>query len=137
MSRIKWTDEKLFFRLLNNKSDKTYWENIRELRTRPKTNIFNTCVKLAKSSDAKKRIIGIDILAQLGSLPRPFFKEANKIFFEILKKEKNQKVLSTLLYAIGHNNKNLKSEEINTLILFKDNPEESVRAGLVFALLSP
>lgn len=33
MGRKNWTDEKLFFRLVNNKSDKTYWDNIRELRS--------------------------------------------------------------------------------------------------------
>jgi hypothetical protein len=136
MSRKKWTDDKLFFRLLNNKSHKTYWDNIRELRTRANANVFNTCVTLTKSSEAKERIIGIDILAQLGSSPRPFYKEANKNFFEVLRKEKNSKALLSVLYAIGHNNEKLKSEEIRTLVSFKDNPDEGVREGLVSALLT-
>jgi hypothetical protein len=136
MSRKKWTDDKLFFRLLNNKSDKTYWDNIRELRTRANANIFNTCISLTKSSETKDRIIGIDILAQLGSAPRPFYKEANKIFFEVLKKEKDPKALLSVLYAIGHNNGKLKPEEIKTLVLLKDNPDEGVREGLVSALLT-
>ena len=135
MSRKNWTDDKLFFRLLNNKSDKTYWDNIRELRTRANANIFNTCVTLTKSSETKERIIGIDILAQLGSSPRPFYKEANKIFFEVLKKRKTQKRLS-LLYAIGHNNEKLKSGEIALLVSLKDNPDEGIREGLVSALLT-
>jgi hypothetical protein len=136
MSRKKWTDDKLFFRLLNNKSEKTYWDNIRELRTRANDNIFNTCVTLKKSKETKERIIAIDILAQLGSSPRPFYKQANKIFFEVLGKEKNPKALLSVLYAIGHNNEKLKPDEIALLVTFKDNPDEGVREGLVSALLT-
>ena len=136
MSRKNWTDEKLFFRLTNNKSDKTYWDNIRELRSRANANIFNACVKLIKSSKPKDRIIGIDILAQLGLTPRPFFKESRKLFFDILKKEKDPKALLSVLYAIGHNNEKLKSDEIALLVSFKDNADEGVREGLVSALLS-
>jgi hypothetical protein len=136
MSRKNWTDEKLFFRLVNNKSDKTYWENIRELRSRANPNIFNTCVKLIKSSRPQERIIGIDILAQLGLTPRPFFKESRKLFFGILKKEKDPKALLSVLYAIGHNNEKLKSDEIALLASSKDNADEGVREGLVSALLS-
>ncbi len=136
MSRKNWTEEKLFFRLVNNKSDKTYWDNIRELRSRATANIFNACVKLIKSSRTKERIIGIDILAQLGVTPRPFFKESRKLFFDILKKEKDPKALLSLLYAIGHNNEKLKAYEIALLVSFKDNADEGVRKGLVFALFT-
>ena len=136
MSRKSWTDEKLFFRLVNNKSDKTYWDNIQELRSRANSNVFNTCVKLVKSSNPKERIIGIDILAQLGLTPRPFFKESKKLFFDILGKEKNLKALLSVLYAIGHNNEKLKTDEIAILVSFKDNADEGVREGLVSALLS-
>jgi len=136
MSRKNWTDETLFFRLVNNKSDKTYWDNIRVLRTRANDNVFNSCVKLIKSSKPKERIIGIDILAQLGLTPRPFLKESKKIFFDSLRKEKNAKALLSILYAIGHNNEKLKSDEIALLASFKNNPDEGVREGLVSALLS-
>lgn len=136
MSRKNWTDEKLFFRLVNNKSDKTYWDNIRELRSRPNTNVFKTCIKLTKSSNPKERIIGLDTLAQLGLPPRPFYKESKKIFFDILRKEKNPKVLCSSLYAIGHNNGKLEPDEIEALVSFKQNADEGVREGLVHALLS-
>lgn len=136
MSRKIWTDEKLFFRLLNNKSDKTYWDNIRELRSRPNTNVFNICDKLIKSPKPIERIIAIDILAQLGLTPRPFYKESKKLFFEVLRKEKNSKALLSILYAIGHNNEKLKSDDIKLLVSFKDNTDEGVRQGLVSALLA-
>ena len=136
MARKNWTDEKLFFRLATNKSDKNYWDNIRELRSRANINVFNTCVKLTKSSKPKEQIIGIQILAQLGLTPRPFLKESKKLFFDILRKEKNPKALLSVLYAIGHNNEKLKPDEIGLLVSFKDNTDEGVREGLVSALLS-
>ena len=86
MGRKNWTDEKLFLRLQNNKSGKTYWENIRELRSRANENIFKTCSKLSKSINAKDRTIAVDVLAQLGLPPRPFYKESKKIFFESFKR---------------------------------------------------
>lgn len=136
MSRKNWTNEKIFFRLINNKSDKTYWENIRELRSRPTIDVFNHSVKLINSSKPRERNIGIDILAQLGFPPRPFFKESGKQFFEILNKEKDPKVLRSVLYAIGHNNNKLKFDEIAILASHKNSADNGIREGLVSALLS-
>jgi len=136
MSRIDWTDEKLFFRLINNKSDKTYWDNIRELRSRANENIFKNCIKLTNSSKQKERIIAIDILAQLGLPPRPFYKESKKVFFDFLKKEKNLKVLFSTLYAIGHNNDKLTSQEVALICSFQKSKDEGIRESLVSALLS-
>ncbi len=136
MSRKNWTDEKLFFRLINNKSDKTYWDNVRELRSRANENIFKSCIKLTKSSIPKERIIAIDILAQLGLTPRPFDKESKKVFFDFLKKEKNLKVLFSTLYAIGHNNDKLTSQDVELICSFQKSKNEGIRESLVSALLS-
>jgi hypothetical protein len=57
MSRQNWTEEKLFFRLTNNKSDRTYWENIRELRKRVNENVYSKCLKLIKSKEPKNRFM--------------------------------------------------------------------------------
>ncbi len=135
MSRKEWADKKLFFRLLNNKSDKTYWENICELRSRPNRNIFDKSLDLITSESFKERIIGIDILAQLGVPPRPFIKETINLYFDTLEIEKVPKVLTSLLYAIGHNNDNLNQIQISQLVKFKNNKSTSVRKGLVSSLL--
>jgi hypothetical protein len=47
MSRKKWTSEKIFTRMLNNKTQKTFWENVRELRKRPNNEVYNKAYKLA------------------------------------------------------------------------------------------
>jgi hypothetical protein len=135
MSRKEWTDDKLFLRLLNNKSDKTYWDNISELRSRPKKSVFQKCHDLINSEIPKERMIGIDVLAQLGITPRPFYNETIKLYFDILPNEMDYKVLKALFYAIGHNNDNLNQKQINKLIAFKTSEDNAVRQGLVSSLL--
>ena len=70
MSRERWTSEKIFNRLLNNKTQKTYWENISELRKRPSQDVFEKAYDFAKSKNDRQKIIGLDILQQLGFKPR-------------------------------------------------------------------
>ncbi|MEG1199660.1 MAG: hypothetical protein RSD53_09735, partial [Algoriella sp.] len=66
MSKLNWSDEKLISRLINYKTDKSRWETIRILRSRPSKELFEKCIELINSNEQKKKIIGIDILAQLG-----------------------------------------------------------------------
>ncbi len=135
MSRINWTSEKVFFRLLNNKSEKTYWENIRVLRERPTQEVFDTSIELTKNGNPKIRKIGIDILAQLGTSPRPFYKESNILFFDLLENEKNPKVLMTILYAIGYNQEKLTKQQICRLCELQYTENQLIKQGLVFALI--
>lgn len=135
MYRTQWTDEKLFSRLVNNKSKKTYWDNIIILRQRPNENIFNFAKSLLISKDANSRIVGIDVLAQLGNSPRPFYKETIKLFFDLLKIEIDPKVLKSLLFAIGHNNDNLSKNQIKKLSDLKSTENILIKEGLVFSLL--
>lgn len=84
MSRKKWTSEKIFTRLLNNKTQKTLWRNVQELRKRPNIEVYNKAYKLTKSEIEKEKIIGIYVLAQFGFDPR--FQQAKtvKLYFELL-----------------------------------------------------
>jgi hypothetical protein len=135
MSRKKWSEEKLFFRLLNNKSSRTYWENIRELRSRGTELTFKECIKLSTSKNPKYREISIDILAQLGLPPRPFYKESKKLFFDLLLKEKNIDVLISIFYAISHNNDNLNLNNTKIIANFKNKNDANIKKAIVFALL--
>jgi hypothetical protein len=55
MSRKNWTSEKIFTRLLTNKAQKTYWDNISELRRRPNEDVFTKACQLAKTNiDSQK-----------------------------------------------------------------------------------
>jgi HEAT repeat protein len=134
MSRNNWTDDKLLTRLLNNKSDKTRWDNISAIRKRPSEGLFSKCVKLTKSKDPKARSIGIDILAQMGWPPRPFLKQTLKLYFDLLNIENDPEVLMSLLFAIGHNNDNLNKRQIEKLCTFSGSDNNSIKEGLVFSL---
>ena len=83
MSKLNWSDEKLISRLINYKTDKSRWETIRILRSRPSQDLFEKCVELINSNDQNKKIVGIKILTQLGIPPRPFLKETIKIFINL------------------------------------------------------
>tara|TARA_B110000240_G_scaffold150428_1_gene166633 strand:- start:307 stop:753 length:447 start_codon:yes stop_codon:yes gene_type:complete len=80
MSRKNWTSEKIFTRLLNNKTQKTFWENVSELRKRSNKVVYNQAFKLANSEIDKEKIIGIYVLAQLGFDPR-FHQKINEKSF--------------------------------------------------------
>lgn len=134
MSRKNWTDDKLLNRLINNRSDRTRWDNIGELRRRPSEELFLKCVELTKSKDSKIRSIGIDILAQMGVTPRPFLKQTLQLYFDLLNIESNPEVLMSLLYAIGHNNDKLNNTQIEKLCTFSNSENNWVKEGLVSAL---
>jgi len=134
MSRKKWTSEKIFTRLLNNKTQKTFWENIRELRKRPNIGVYNKAYKLAKSEIEKEKIIGIYVLAQLGFDPRFQQVKTVKLYFELLENEKSPKVISAILSSISHNNENLNEKQISKLIEFKTHKFVNVRFELALAL---
>jgi hypothetical protein len=135
ISRKTWTDDKLISRIINNKSGKTRWDNIILLRSRPSKELFLKCVELTKSKEQKNRIIGIDILAQLGLPPRQFLKQTLKLYFDLLNTETTPEVLISLLYAIGHNNGKLNKEQIEKICSFSNNENKLVKEGLVYSLL--
>lgn len=134
MSRKNWPDEKLFYRLLNNKTNKTYWANMHELRKRPSEDVYQQAFALAQSVIGKEIMIGVDVLAQLGVAKRYNQAKTVKLYFDLLKVPQSPKVLYTILSAIGHNNASLTKRHISKLAEFKDHNYSDVRFGLVFAL---
>ncbi len=134
MSKVNWSDEKLISRLINYKTDKFRWGTIRILRSRPSQNLFEKCVELINSNDQKKKIIGIDILAQLGKDKRPFRKKTLKIYFELLNSETNVNVLFSILSGISFNEKELNKKQINQICSFQNSNSDLIKQGIVNAL---
>lgn len=134
MSRKNWTTDKLFTRLLENKTKGTYWDTIRELRNRVNQEVFDKACKLANSSSDKEKIIGIDVLAQLGFNPRFNKTQTVQLYFELLNKEQSPIVLHSILSALGHNNEDLNKEQVSKLTEFKNHRYSDVRYGVVHAL---
>jgi hypothetical protein len=134
MSRNNWTNEKLFERLLNNKSANTYRDNVEALWRRPEKDVFRKCKELTRSALPRERRIGIDVLSQLGGMERPYRSETLALYLRLLPKEQEPKVLESLLHAIGHNNEGLENKDIDKLSALKKHSYGVVRFGLVFAL---
>ena len=134
MGRKNWTSEKIFDRLVNNKSQKTYWNNISELRKRANEDVYDQAFKLAKSERDKKKIIGIDVLAQLGFDPRIGQQKTINLYFDLLENEQSDDVLFALFFGISHNNENLTEKQVSKLVEFKDSKNTDVRYSLVSAL---
>jgi hypothetical protein len=134
MARENWKSEKIFERLVNNKSQKTYWNNISELRKRATDEIYDQAYKLTKSESDKKKIIGIDVLAQLGFDPRIRQQETIDLYFELLENGQNDDVLFSLLFGVSHNNENLTEKQVLKLIEFKNSKNKDIRYSLVSAL---
>lgn len=138
MGRKSWSNDKLLYRLITNKSNKTYWLNISELRKRASPALFEQCILLTKSDVQKERMIGVNILSQLSSPPtfRPYSKKVIVHFLNLLKVEKTPLVLMSILYGIGHNNENLVQDKaIKCIANYRTNENDCVREGVVAALL--
>ncbi|PQJ69267.1 hypothetical protein [Polaribacter butkevichii] len=134
MGRENWTSEKIFERLVNNKSEKTYWNNISELRKRATEEIYDKAYELAKSEIDKKKIIGINVLAQLGFDPRIRQQKTVELYFKLLENEQNDDVLFSLFFGISHNNENLTEKQVLKLTEFKNSKNKDIRYSLVSAL---
>ncbi|MFD1604030.1 hypothetical protein ACFSJW_09015 [Flavobacterium artemisiae] len=132
---INYSNEKIFTRLLGNKSNANYWNYVSELRKRKSKDIFEKSILLMESKIAKERIIGIDVLAQFG-YPRLHKKIILKKFFHLLKNETDKNAISSLFYGIGHNNEDLTIKQIDLICSFKKNKNSKIRSSLAFALLT-
>lgn len=130
----EFSNEKIFSRLLKNKSRENYWKYISELRKRKTEDIFDNAIELTKSEISKEKIIGINILAQFG-YPRLHLKEVLNTLFKLLQTEIDKNILSSLLYGIGHNNEKLTDKQIEIICTYQNHKSVSVRHSLVFSLL--
>jgi hypothetical protein len=134
MSRKNWTSEKIFTRLLTNKTQKTYWDNISELRRRPNQDVYTKAYQLAKKNIDSQKIVGLNVLQQLGFNPRFNKKQMVELHFELLGQIQSNKVLTSIFHGIGHNNDELNEKQISKLIEFKSVKNIEVKHALISAL---
>lgn len=135
MKLEKLKDKELFSKLIKSKSENTYWKLICELRSRPNDFVYKKCTEFVESDKVKEKVAGIDVLAQLGIRERPYYRKTIELYFNLLEKETNEKVISSILFSFGHNNEKLNSKQLAKITSFKGNKNSEVRNGLVTSLL--
>ncbi len=135
MTYKDWSNDKLFTNLIDNTLEEdVYWANIRELRSRPSDEVYKKAVELTKAYNPSHKSIGILILAQLGFKPRFNQSKTVNLYFELLNKKQDYKVIEDILYGIGHNNSNLSTNQIDSIIKFASNEITEVRQALLSAI---
>lgn len=135
MPRANWSSEKLLERLLRNTSERAYRANMHELRSRAEPGLIDLGMTLTSSSIERERMIGVDLLAQLGGSGRPFGKQVLKRYIELLPAEKSLQLQESILHGIGHNNRSLTVAQTSVLQPFSVSPHPDVRRATVQALL--
>ncbi|NJL64711.1 MAG: hypothetical protein HC903_26465 [Methylacidiphilales bacterium] len=119
---------------LTTENEDIYWDLVSILRSRGGDEEFIAASKLCESINSKDRTLGVNILAQLGTIQKEFRNlERGDILLNLLsQKEKDSDVLAAIGYAFGH----LKDARgILPLIKLKNHVDSDVRMGVVFGLI--
>lgn len=113
-----------------------YWKCVRELQIRGTEEVFDAAAQLCRKRDNASRSLGADILGQLGTPNRPFRKRSLEILWSLLSLAKSPKVLNSALVAIGHLQEKSDARKIRLVTNLANHSSETVRYGVVHALLS-
>jgi HEAT repeat protein len=125
-------DEELITSALNAPDDDVRWEFVRSLHWQATRGTFDLAVRLCTSANASERILGADLLGQLGTPTLPFQKESVPFLIEMLQTERDASVLNAVAVALGHLHGAIAIEPLADL---KAHPDNGVRFGIVFGLL--
>lgn len=98
-------DELFAQTLLGEYDDDQPWEVVRKLRAMGAREVFEIAREWCKSSEAKKRARGADVLAQLGvkiKIPHSFPEESYEVVVQLLERETENQPLRASIFALGH-----------------------------------
>ena len=114
------------------KDDEECWPILSILQHRGSREVFDTAFELCQGEELDDRILGVQILAQLGIPERSFPVETTALLLEMLERESDPMMLNNIGVAFGH----LRSTAaIAPLTQLKDHPHEDVRFGVVYGLM--
>lgn len=131
-SEDKTIDELIVLALSNYSNAERYEEVLVELRSRATVEMFNKAKALTLSEDPYRRILGAQILCQLGHSKPKFVQQSCKILLSMLTSEENPDVIGAIAWGLGH----LKAKGREApLIRLKNHPDAEVRLGVVGGLL--
>jgi HEAT repeat protein len=123
--------EELIRSALTEEDEDVAWEHVATLHFRGTQEVFEVAQHLCKSVNPRERILGADILGQLGIPDRTFPDGSLAILLGMLSDEEDSDVLASAATALGH----LRDERaIERLVELKNHPSEDVRFGVVHGL---
>jgi HEAT repeat protein len=109
----------------------TCWDNIWILQARGGREELAAAAKLCRSQDPNERIIGVNILGQLGSPDRTYPRECGDVLLELIADETDGRVLASIGIAFGH----LQDPRgVAPLAKWKNHDNPGVRMGVVLGL---
>ncbi|WP_298519517.1 hypothetical protein [uncultured Kordia sp.] len=118
VTNTKETIEILFEKLLATTESQKQWEYIAELAKRKPETSFHKGHVLITSNSYIERLIGTRIFVKLYDSDY----KSDKImitFFDLLKSEEEEEIISLILSVIGYDNKNFSEQQIEFLCKFK------------------
>lgn len=131
----KPTDELIQLALTaSDEEDTPGWDTIWTLRYRATHEVFEAAKTLCESHDPIKRMVGVDILAQLGLPTRIYLDETLAIFFNLLDTEQDNRVLNSVGVGLGHISP--EPRKVKPLLKLKNHPDPDVRFGVASGLCS-
>ncbi len=114
--------------------DHPRWDAIWVLRHRATRDVFDAARTLCESLNPIERVVGVDILAQLGLPTRTFLDETLELFFKLIDIEHDSRVLSSLGVGLGHISP--EPRKVEPLLKLKNHIHPDVRFGVACGLSS-
>jgi len=129
----KSTDELIQIALTAElEGDDPGWDAIWELRLRATPDVFEAASALCLSFDPSERVVGVDILAQLGTPGHVYLDRTLDILCKLIETETVTRVLSSIAVGLGHISP--EPRKVKPLLRLKDHSDPDVRQGVAFGL---
>jgi HEAT repeat protein len=111
-------------------AEEEYWTIVAELHGSPTQEVFDQCLSLCVSADPRDRVLGANVLAQLGYAPHFPFRESSIPALEALLDDPSALVVRSCLAALTH----LDRVPIDRAVAYATHEESSIRQAVACAL---
>jgi HEAT repeat protein len=123
----------LFGRALRSRSEGRRTQYVAALHFRPSQQVLRLAVDLCASANPRRRILGVDVLAQLGPGQYPLRSRTVPVLLGLLESEKDPEVLEAVAIAFSHTKS---SRSVAGLSRLAQSPTVALRRAAVTGLLT-
>ncbi|MEO5874291.1 MAG: ankyrin repeat domain-containing protein [Streptosporangiaceae bacterium] len=111
-----------------------WWETVRTLQTRGDTETYDKAVGLCASPDVLTRMLGVEVLSQLGRTgERPFAARSLPLLLRMTREESDPRLLRSLIISLSHHGDSAALPEV---LKHARHPDSRVRDAVAFSLMS-